>query len=898
MRRACSSEFRSVRPFDRVRAEAYPRPRVEPRPRRARGGAISASTSAGTSPAIDSPRGDARADRRTTTRACGSISKNVTRSGRREPGEHRLEPRAVDARSRRDAEPRELEDALGLLPARGSPRARRRRSGTQGRRARAPRASRRCARRGRARPRPPRATRTRAARGEADLRRRRDVLVAGSGHDADEQPVEPEPRDCPRGRARRDRRAAGRTPRRSTPSSRLPLELLVADLDERPARRPALAERLLELLLRRCLADDAEAPVGAEDAVRRRSGGRRPVVEELGQLDRLVAPRLGRGGTQGEERALQARRSPSPVAHETRCTARIRGSSTANGAGSGVRSALLRTTICGRSSRPAPYSAELAVDRREPLVGVALGAVDHVDEQPRPLEVGEELVPEADALARTLDQARDVGDRELDAVRRLDGAEHGLERRERVVGDLRASRSRSGAGATTCPRSAARRARRRPRASAGARARAPRRGGRSPRSVAPAASASRSGHCRVHRRRRARRRPVRAGGARSATSTPSSPVTCVPTGHRELDRARRPRRACARRARSRRARPRRASVRAATRGRAATGSATSATSPPRPPSPPSGPPSARTSPDGSSGRRRRRGPSGRRCVARSWNTRARAAAGRVRGQAVSAAAATGDRAALAAAMELDDALAQREERVVATDADARARAEPRAALADDDHPRLDLLAGEDLHARAACSASRGRSSRSRGPSCVPSALRLLAIAASSAAIAPLRLACACSYSSAAASAAGVPAGGGLLQSGHRQLGVTLRQTLRRLGSGSPPSRLRPASLARARPSRRRSTRSRSASATRGNPCGACSRCASCTCRSGSSGPSPARGPSPSRRRSPGAMLRLAVAAGEQHRRRERRAVVERQRSTSSRSPSRTRYCLPPTEMIA
>ena len=86
---------------------------------------------------------------------------------------------------------------------------------------------------------------------------------------------------------------------------------------------------------------------------------------------------------------------------------------------------------------PGTVEPELAVDRREPLVGVGLRPVDDVDEEPRALEVGEELVAEAHALARAFDQTGNVGDGELAAVGRLDGAEHGLKRRERVVGDLR-----------------------------------------------------------------------------------------------------------------------------------------------------------------------------------------------------------------------------------------------------------------------------------------------------------------------------------------------------------------------------------------------------------------------------------------------------------------------------
>ena len=53
------------------------------------------------------------------------------------------------------------------------------------------------------------------------------------------------------------------------------------------------------------------------------------------------------------------------------------------------------------------------------------------------LEVREEVVTEPDSLARALDQPGDVGDGELGAGRRLDRPEHGLEGRERVVGDLR-----------------------------------------------------------------------------------------------------------------------------------------------------------------------------------------------------------------------------------------------------------------------------------------------------------------------------------------------------------------------------------------------------------------------------------------------------------------------------
>ena len=88
-----------------------------------------------------------------------------------------------------------------------------------------------------------------------------------------------------------------------------------------------------------------------------------------------------------------------------------------------------------------PVSLQLGLDGR--VVGSRVGAVqrrdvEDVDQQAGALHVGEELVPEPGALARALDQARDVGHDEL-AIGRLERAEHRLERGERVVRDLRMS---------------------------------------------------------------------------------------------------------------------------------------------------------------------------------------------------------------------------------------------------------------------------------------------------------------------------------------------------------------------------------------------------------------------------------------------------------------------------
>ena len=62
--------------------------------------------------------------------------------------------------------------------------------------------------------------------------------------------------------------------------------------------------------------------------------------------------------------------------------------------------------------------------------------VDEVDQHRAALDVGEELVAEAGALRGPLDQAGDVGEDGL-AILVLDRAEHRVDRRERIVGDLR-----------------------------------------------------------------------------------------------------------------------------------------------------------------------------------------------------------------------------------------------------------------------------------------------------------------------------------------------------------------------------------------------------------------------------------------------------------------------------
>src|SRR5262249_34664877 len=67
-------------------------------------------------------------------------------------------------------------------------------------------------------------------------------------------------------------------------------------------------------------------------------------------------------------------------------------------------------------------------------------AVDEMQEHAAALDVTEETVAEPRAFMRTLDQARNIGEDEFAAVD-LDHAELGMQRRERVVGDLRLGRA-------------------------------------------------------------------------------------------------------------------------------------------------------------------------------------------------------------------------------------------------------------------------------------------------------------------------------------------------------------------------------------------------------------------------------------------------------------------------
>ena len=471
MRRACSSDVRSVSflgrdgatrrlPLDRWVA-VYRRftrrhsPRY--RPRRP----ISAATAGGTRSSIGSPAAT-RSRISDDETASGVIGNSSIRSGRGSEATTRSSSARSVPGPRRRADARELEHPVGPRPG-----------GERGELVGAEQEDRvveaeRLERVDRARERIERhlgpVDRREGELGERepDLRRRVDLLVPRVGDDADEQAVEPEVVDRLAGE--RDvpvvRRVEGAA---EDPDAAAHCQIMTSSpiSTSEPGLTPA-ARR----------ASSSSSPSGAVPTTRnpwpvrstlnrRRSGGLGPVLEEVRQLLRDGRGLLDLLGQSAKSRALSSS-MPAPVAHEMRCTATMRSSSTVNGAGSGCEVGLVEDDELRALAEAGTVGGELAVDHAVALVGISLGGVDHVQQQPGPLEMGEKLVPEADPLARALDQARHVRNRQLPAVGAVDRAEHRRQRRERVVGDLRLRVRDPRAGATTCRRSAARRRRRRP----------------------------------------------------------------------------------------------------------------------------------------------------------------------------------------------------------------------------------------------------------------------------------------------------------------------------------------------------------------------------------------------------------------------------------------------------
>ena len=70
--------------------------------------------------------------------------------------------------------------------------------------------------------------------------------------------------------------------------------------------------------------------------------------------------------------------------------------------------------------------------------------LDEVDQHARPLDVAQELVPQADAAVRPFDQPGQVGEDEDAFAADVTDAEVGMLGRERIVGDLRVAPATAG----------------------------------------------------------------------------------------------------------------------------------------------------------------------------------------------------------------------------------------------------------------------------------------------------------------------------------------------------------------------------------------------------------------------------------------------------------------------
>ena len=259
--------------------------------------------------------------------------------------------------------------------------------------------------------------------------------------------------------------AARARPSPTSQGSRLPLELDRADPDRSPAPTPArrsspsIPSRARSRWNRSADSSTSKFVCAASRSIRRPrtrnapSASRSTMKPSPGGSMRWTTTPAGSGGAtelggvrqQLRDARRAARRGPSPVVAEIATTpAGRRGSRASRNAGQAPRPRRQVDLVEHDEHRLLEerrvVRLELVADDAVVPVRVAIRAVDDVDEDPRPLDVAQEGVAEARALARALDQARDVGDRRPPLVvssPRSSTPEVRLERRERVVGDLR-----------------------------------------------------------------------------------------------------------------------------------------------------------------------------------------------------------------------------------------------------------------------------------------------------------------------------------------------------------------------------------------------------------------------------------------------------------------------------
>ena len=152
-------------------------------------------------------------------------------------------------------------------------------------------------------------------------------------------------------------------------------------------------------------------------------------------------------GASERQTASSSAGTPSPVTPEIRKhgspRAAARASRLFTRVSSSTASILLAATICGFAASVGwkSSSSRRTVSRSSTGSRPARARDVHdVHEHLRPLEVPQELVPEAVAAVRAFDQPGHVGDDEAAVVAQADDAQVRRQRRERVVGDLRPRR--------------------------------------------------------------------------------------------------------------------------------------------------------------------------------------------------------------------------------------------------------------------------------------------------------------------------------------------------------------------------------------------------------------------------------------------------------------------------
>ena len=219
-----------------------------------------------------------------------------------------------------------------------------------------------------------------------------------------------------------------------------------------PARAPARARALStpRARRRRWASSSASALVRSDSATARSAW--RPTTVHAPSSSALDPVALGHGPVHDEGLGLRqlgpgalhglghlarpAARSPSPV------TAAIRWPVERRRRARRGRRATRPRAAGGRAGRAGSAAARRAgsAPARPAGAGASGDRSRSTHEHPGPLDVAQELVAEAPALAGALDEAGEVGDDELGVVVEAHHAEVRLEGGERVVGDLRLGR--------------------------------------------------------------------------------------------------------------------------------------------------------------------------------------------------------------------------------------------------------------------------------------------------------------------------------------------------------------------------------------------------------------------------------------------------------------------------